>query len=65
MKIWLSLVIKIMLPDRFWAFSKKYIYEEKCEQSQKRKISVKNIIINQISLEHLANIYYSTAFLEL
>ena len=47
-----------MLLDRFWAFFKK-LHKEKCGTDTKRKSSVKNVIINQISLEHLANIYYS------
>ena len=37
----------------------------KNETVTKRKSIVKNVIDNQISLEHLANIYYVTAFLEL
>ena len=35
------------------------------EQSHKGKISVKNVIINHISSEHLRNIYYATVFLKL
>ena len=49
-----------MLPDRFLAFVKKCIYKENCGTVMERKHSVKNIIIGQISLEHL-----TTAFLEL
>ena len=44
------------------SFFKKRIYKEKCGTVTKRKNSVKNIVINQISLEHLANILYDSFF---
>ena len=53
----LSLIVKIMLPERIWAFLKKCTYKEKCGTVTKRGMSsVKNVIINQISLEHLADL---------
>ena len=46
-------------------FSKNVFIRKNVEQSQKGKTSVKNVIINHISSEHLRNIYYATVFLKL
>ena len=53
-----------MLPERFELFQKSCIYKEKCRTITKRKRNIlKNVIINQITLEHFAGIYYTTALL--
>ena len=54
-----------MLPNRFWFFSKKCVYKGKCGADTEAKSCVKNIIVNEISLEHLSNKYCTTVFLEL
>ena len=51
-----------MLPE---LFLKKAFIIKNVEQSQKEKSSVKNVIINDISSEHLANLYYATVILTL
>ena len=52
-----------MLPHRFLALlkKKKSFIKENVEQSQK-KSTVRSEIINQISLEHLANVLHDSFF---
>ena len=51
-----------MLPE---LFLKKAFIIKNVEQPQKEKSSVKNVIINDISSEHSANLYYARAILTL
>ena len=51
-----------MLPE---LFLKKAFIIKNVEQPQKEKSSAKNVIINDISSEHLANLYYARAILTL
>ena len=59
----LSLIVKILLAERFWAvFQKNALLKKKCGTVTKGQSSVKNAIINQICLEYLRNILYDSFF---